>query len=189
MILTYENVNRLSNKEKKEIRNWRNQDFVRAHMFKTAIIKEDEHEAFVRKLELNQEYRMYRVALDGRIIGIATITTLTDGSIIYGSYLTHEEDMNSGLGFVMEYCFLRQAFEVMKISRVRVRIRTDNTKVIRLHEKMGYIEVKRDAEAVDMEMRLPEWVNCVDRLDELVSRVADVSQVVFVETSFQKEAP
>lgn len=124
----------------KNLRDWRNQDFVRQRMLNQQIITEEEHAGFIEHLKNNKEKRYYISFLGSRPFGVLCYDfDKKNNNLEFGYYLIEQDLINSGLGIVMEYSLLNHAFYDLKVNKVFCRTLASNEKVVSLHTKFGFV--------------------------------------------------
>lgn len=139
--ISFKNIMDLDDKYKKELRNWRNQEFVREKMLNTHIITEEEHYKFLDRVKDNDDKRIYVSFKGDKPLGVITYEYFRDvDKVEFGFYLVDEKYMNGGYGIVMEYAFLEYVFDKIKPKKVFCRTKKENAKVISLHSKFGFVE-------------------------------------------------
>ncbi|ENK0555900.1 UDP-4-amino-4,6-dideoxy-N-acetyl-beta-L-altrosamine N-acetyltransferase [Clostridium sporogenes] len=130
---------KLNQKYKNKLRIWRNQDFVRKNMFCQEIITKEQHSQFIDSL-IERTDKKFLIAFRNNIpFGVLYYTFFEkDNSIEFGYYLIQQNDINSGLGIVLEYMLLEHAFENIGAEKVFARTFDFNNKVVNLHKKFGF---------------------------------------------------
>ncbi|OQA16771.1 MAG: hypothetical protein BWY64_02453 [bacterium ADurb.Bin363] len=122
------------------LRNWRNQDFVREKMFNQGLISEDEHGKFIEHLREISEKRLYICFIGEKAFGVLDYNLfINNNSLEFGYYLIEQGYTNSGLGIVMEYALLNHAFYDLNVHKVFCRTLSNNEKVISLHKNFGFL--------------------------------------------------
>lgn len=111
---TYSFVNVLQSPYKYQLREWRNQDFVRLRMINQGIISEEEHERYLDILRDSDTKESYVMMRNGNEpVGVANINWNSDKSEVEsGLYLVHEEDLDSGLGVIIIWAINEYIYEV-----------------------------------------------------------------------------
>lgn len=88
----------------RDIRLWRNQEFVRCNMFCQDIITEAEHNAWVQRVKADADRMVFVFYLDDVPFGVETYTYDRENQWVkVGNYLTAEEYQSLGYGVILTY--------------------------------------------------------------------------------------
>ncbi|AKA70305.1 GNAT family N-acetyltransferase [Clostridium scatologenes] len=135
--ITFFNILDLDDEYRINLRNWRNQDFVRSKMFNDSIISYDEHMKFLEILKKRNDKKFFVCFCDNKPLAVLCYD-IFDDSIEFGYYLVNKEYINSGFGAVLEYALLNHGFYKLNIYKMFCRTLDTNKKVIELHKKFGF---------------------------------------------------
>lgn len=134
--ITFKNL--LDTPYTKELRIWRNQDFVRKNMTNHDIIGEEEHEAYLQSLRDNPSNKVFVALNNDEPLAIITIKiNPQEGYVEPGTYIINEAYLGKGYGIIMSYMRLEYIFELMPQGRMRTVILDKNERNINLQKKMG----------------------------------------------------
>lgn len=86
------------------IRNWRNQEFVRCNMFCQDIISEEEHSQWIKRVKADDNKNVFVFYLDDVPFGVEIYTYDTENQWVeVGNYLVSEEYQAMGYGVILSY--------------------------------------------------------------------------------------
>lgn len=86
------------------IRNWRNQEFVRRNMFCQDIISEEEHSQWIKRVKADDNKNVFVFYLDDVPFGVEIYTYDTENQWVeVGNYLVSEEYQAMGYGVILSY--------------------------------------------------------------------------------------
>lgn len=122
-----------------QILNWRNQEEIRKWMYNSAVIPEDEHKAWYDAmlqdeskqwliLEWNDEPQAVVYFYD-----ISYMSRVSD----WGFYPTPQA--MQGVSALIEYVALKYAFSGLGLRRLQCEVLSENSGVINLHKKSGFV--------------------------------------------------
>lgn len=121
-----------------ELRNWRNQDFVRGNMTNHDIISEAEHNKYLDSLRHSKDNKIFVAFADKEPLAVITIKINTEENYIEpGMYIVNKNYLGKGYGIIMSYVRLEYIFAAMPEGRMRTVILDKNEKNINLQQKMG----------------------------------------------------
>jgi RimJ/RimL family protein N-acetyltransferase len=140
----YINFKNLDKKTQMKILKWRNQFFVRKSMITNNIISEEEHIKFLILLNHSKEKQNYLFFFNNKPIGVFYYSFKNHLECEFGYYLIDENFVSSGYGILIEYIALKIFFEKNEnySKKFFCRTRKDNSKVINLHKKLGFLSEK-----------------------------------------------
>ena len=124
---------------KEQLREWRNQPFVRSQMIQSEEISPSAHEAYLQNLPNHPTRQVYFLVEGEQPLGVINLDWFQKkSSLEFGFFVIHEKDQYRGLGALMEYMILEYAFSQLTVSNVYCRTLTTNEKTIALHRKFGF---------------------------------------------------
>ena len=129
-----------------EILHLRNLDEIRKWMTNPEVISEADHFSFVERLKGNQERLYYAVYRDGNILGTYNLTKEKDGIWERGIFAN---PTTQGKGKTEQW--ERQIMSTLPqygIKALTAKVKLDNPRSVRYHEKLGYQEQSRDDEYI-----------------------------------------
>lgn len=140
------------------IRQWRNQERVRAQLFGSQELSEAEHLAwFERYLQESAEYSF--VAFDGaRPVGHAALYNQNPalGSAEFGRlYVGDERDLGKGFGAVITLAVTDFALRALKLQWLTLRVREDNRRAIEVYSAAGFKHAVRSEGKLTMALNGP----------------------------------
>ena len=105
------------------IREWRNQDFVRKNMFHQDIIGEEEHNRWIQRVKDDQRKHLFVFYLDDEPFGVEIYTyNEKDDYVEIGNYLTSIDYQAMGYGVIMSYFGLDIMYNVLGYERMESEI-------------------------------------------------------------------
>lgn len=132
---------RLDEETIKQIRNWRNQDFVRKMMYTQHEISEQEHLGFVENLKKDPNRGLFVYYLDEEPFGVFQyVWNREEESIRTGWYLTKEEYQDMGYGVFLRFFSLEIIYKVLKAKQVVGEVLGSNEKALLYYGKPDRIE-------------------------------------------------
>lgn len=135
-----------SQKQLLEILRLRNLDAIRLWMTNPEVISEDEHFKFVERLKRNKDRLYFAIYRDGTLVGTYNLTKEKEGVWERGIFAN---PTTQGKGETQKW-----EREILKglsqygIKALTAKVKLDNPKSIRYHEKLGYLEQSRDNEYI-----------------------------------------
>lgn len=138
-----------------DIRNWRNQDFVRQNMFCQDIITEEEHNQWIQKVKMNDNKNLFVFYLDDVPFGVVIYTYDTVNEWVEaGFYLIAEEYQEMGYGVIMSFFTSEIAYNVLEYGKGYGEIRGHNKRAARinrfLRREIKEEQVSLNSEACDV---------------------------------------
>lgn len=129
-----------------EILNLRNLESIRMWMTNPEIISEESHFNFVEKLKDNKDRLYFAIFDDGVLVGTYNLTRNEDGSWERGLFAN---PITQGKGETKRWELnLLSGLPLYGIEVVTAKVKLDNVRSIRYHEKVGYKETFRDNEYI-----------------------------------------
>ena len=135
-----------------EILQLRNRDDVRCWMTHPEMISQEEHFGFVERLKGRQDRLYYAVYREGNLLGTYNLTQEEEGVWERGIY-ANPAWQGSGETARWE----REIFSGLPakgIRRLTAKVKLDNGRSLRYHQKMGFVEQSRDDEYVYFSLNL-----------------------------------
>lgn len=136
--ISFIDILNLGDQYKNNLREWRNQDFVRQKMFNDKIISLDEHIRFLECLKENESKKIFVCFCNMEPFAILQYDVCADNSMEFGYYLINKKWIDGGFGIVLEYAILNYGFYKLKVDKIFCRTLKINTKIIALHKKFGF---------------------------------------------------
>ena len=142
----FKNYTDCSDNEQRIILRWRNDEAIRKWMTNDDPISEEDHFNFIKRLKGDEERAYFAVFFQSHYVASIYMTDLEMESGERGIYVV---PVNQGKGTTqnIEIAFLKY-LKKNGIKRVRAKVRTNNQRSARYHEKMGYTEDRRDEEYI-----------------------------------------
>ena len=135
-----------------EILRLRNREDVRVWMVSPEIISEEDHFRFVESLKGNPDRVYYAVYRNGQLVGTYNLTKEDEGVWERG-IIANPETKRKGETLRWESRIL-SGLPKYGIKAVVAKVKQNNPRSIRYHEKLGYREQSRDDEYVYYILRL-----------------------------------
>ncbi len=143
VIINYVDCNRA---QQREILALRNLEEVRIWMVNPEIIQEEDHFKFVESLRENTDRRYFAIYRDGVLLGTYNLTNEGDG--VWGrGIIANPSSQGTGQTIRWERQIL-DGLNKYGIKAISAKVKQDNIRSIRYHEKIGYIEQSRDGEYI-----------------------------------------
>ncbi len=96
----------LSDKKYNQIRDYRNQEYIRKVSLSDKIITPEEHQEYKKLLEKQDIYFAYLITCDNKDYGVITFKKINSHTCAVGEYLVKEEYKFEGGGVANRYCML-----------------------------------------------------------------------------------
>ena len=135
-----------------EILNLRNLEDVRKWMVNPEIISEENHFKFVEGLKGNSNRLYFAIYKNGSLVGTYNLTKEEDG-IWERGIIANPENQGKGETALWERQIL-SGLSNLGIKAVTAKVKQNNPRSIRYHEKLGYQEQSRDNEYIYYILRL-----------------------------------
>lgn len=132
--------------QQKEILDLRNLDCVRVWMVNPDVISEASHLQFVENLKEDKNRLYYAVYRNGILVGTYNLTKEKD-SVWERGIIANPAIQGTGETEKWERQILSR-ISCLGIDRVTAKVKQDNIRSIRYHEKVGYKELAKDKEYV-----------------------------------------
>lgn len=161
-----------------QVRDWRNNDFVRKHMFNNQIITENEHKGFLDGLQNSVNRKYYIAFFDGKPFGVLNTNIDSDGKKLeFGYYLTDIRYVDGGFGAILEYALLNHAFFSLNVKTVFCRVLTENKKVISLHKRFGFEIIMSDEEICFQSIGAERWKEKQKYIENIIGSILPISDI------------
>jgi UDP-4-amino-4,6-dideoxy-N-acetyl-beta-L-altrosamine N-acetyltransferase len=124
---------------------WRNSPEVAAYMYGDHLISQAEHDHWFAGLRGAHDRRYWIIEADAAPVGVANLAKidLSARKCEWAYYLGDPSTRGKGLGAQVEYIVLRHVFEWMALNKLWCEVLAENTTVIRLHERFGFVPEAR----------------------------------------------
>ena len=135
-----------------EILRLRNLNAIRKWMVNPDVIPEENHFRFIEKLKRNSERLYFAIYRDGLLVGTYNLTK-EEGDVWERGIFANPETQGKGETAVWE----RQILTLLPakgIKTISAKVKLDNIRSIKYHEKLGYQEQTRDNEYIYYILRL-----------------------------------
>lgn len=129
-----------NDKQKKSVRDVRNQLGVREAMYTEHEISLDEHLGWMRRVESDKKQIVFIVFVDEVVSGVVSVNAIDrlHKKSDWAFYL--DESARGGLGAALEFSLINFVFEVLDIEKLNCEVIEKNEAVVKLHKKFGFIE-------------------------------------------------
>ena len=131
----------------------RNRDDVRSWMVNPEVIPEENHFKFVESLKGNPNRLYYAIYKNGVLVGTYNLTNEGDG-IWERGIIANPSTQGTGQTEKWERQILNSLLSDIKA--VSAKVKQDNVRSVKYHEKLGYKEQSRDIEYIYYMLRLHE---------------------------------
>jgi UDP-4-amino-4,6-dideoxy-N-acetyl-beta-L-altrosamine N-acetyltransferase len=123
-----------------QIRAWRNDPAISAYMYTEHDISEEEHDAWLRRLQTLDDRLGWIIELDGKPVGAAYVTEIdrVHRNAMWAFYLADPSVRGRGVGSVVEAFVLETAFETLKLHKLSCEVMSFNENVVAMHRKFGF---------------------------------------------------
>ncbi len=94
--------------------------------------------------------RRFAIIADGNYVGNIQLTDIDHDEAVYHIFIGEKTYWGTGVAYEATELILAYAFEELQLKAVRLRVRTEHERAIRLYLKAGFEERRRDDEFVYM---------------------------------------
>jgi UDP-4-amino-4,6-dideoxy-N-acetyl-beta-L-altrosamine N-acetyltransferase len=120
---------------------WHNSDHIRAASFNDHLMTEQEHQQWFDSLKT--ERRSKHLIFESRQVPLGLVRFAhiekRHNTAQWGFYLG-DTQLPKGTGTVLTYFGLEYAFSELQVRKITAEVLADNSKSIRLHEKLGFVK-------------------------------------------------
>ena len=142
-VINYVNCTR---EQQREILTLRNLEEVRKWMVNPEVIREEDHFRFVESLRGKTDRRYFAVYKGGELLGTYNLTNEGDGVWERG-IIANPSSQGTGQTERWERQIL-DGLDKYSIKTISAKVKQDNMRSIKYHEKLGYKEQRRDGEYI-----------------------------------------
>jgi len=165
------------------IRNLRNQEPVRKHMYTSHEITESEHQDWLASLQGNLRQKVFVVLQDEQAVGVVSLNAINSlhRTADWAFYLDSERQ-GKGLGSRVEFWMLDYSFNEAGLEKLNCEVLETNTAVINMHLKFGFkLEGTRRKHILKEGVRIDvallgitkdEWASKRPELEPLIKRLS-----------------
>lgn len=186
--LHFENI--VDSKYKFDVRDWRNQEFVRKNMIDSSEITLEQHTSYLEMLRTSASQKVYIALLDDEPIAVMTFRIYNDDNkIVSGSYLIKEEYLGKGFGAVLGYVRMEYIFNKMPTGRMSTLVMASNKKNLQLQKDFGCTITKeediirangKEDKLITLEMTHEEWLSKKIKIERVISRLILLENISFI---------
>lgn len=128
--------------EKKMILNWRNDNTIKQWMYDTTDISLESHLNYINSLESSKTKQYMAVKKENQYIGVVYFTNIDfkNKSTYFGLYANPFEKI-AGVGRILEEICIKYAFDMLKLSKLKLEVFSDNKKALNLYKKYKFEKV------------------------------------------------
>lgn len=183
--------NLLDTPYREQVREWRNQEFVRENMFDNRPISPENHAKYLKKLETSDTHKVFVMFYDDEPAAVMTMVHIPEENCIEtGSYLVHEETRGRGYGAITGYARLEYVFAHMPDGKMKTEILAHNEKNLSLQKSFGCaLEGTREAVKSDGSTELTyiytmdheTWEERKPFLQRIIGRLIPLDQITWIE--------
>ena len=141
---------------------WRNHEKVRKCMLNQDEISLNNHLAFIEYLKTTKEKLYFLVQQNDNFIGVIDFYNFKDSSCEFGLYANPEMKL-AGIGKILTESSIKYAFDVLKLSSLKLEVFSDNAKALGLYRSFNfkeYAQKKIDEKTlISMELNNKEKTN------------------------------
>ena len=135
-----------THEQQQEILRLRNLDTIRKWMVNPEIISEENHFKFIEKLKGNCDRLYFAIYHEGLLVGTYNLTKESDDVWERGIF-ANPETQGKGETAYWEHQIL-DSLPAKGIKTISAKVKLDNIRSIKYHEKLGYQEQTRDNDYV-----------------------------------------
>lgn len=121
---------------------WRNNDNIRKWMYDSQIISIENHFKFIKNLKNSKKNRYFLVDKDNEDIGVIYFNEIDHDLKSATCGLYADPDLKaSGIGTILEDLCIKYAFDILKLTTLKLEVFSDNIRAISLYKKFDFKEV------------------------------------------------
>ena len=134
-------LRRLAAEDSDQVLAWRNTPEVAAYMYGDHLIGQAEHARWLEAALSRPDRAYWIIELDGAPVGLANLVRIDAAAsrCDWAFYLADPAVRGRGVGAAVEWLVLGHVFEGLGLNKLWCEVFTDNTAVLRLHERFGFI--------------------------------------------------
>ncbi|WP_440903924.1 GNAT family N-acetyltransferase [Catenovulum sp. SX2] len=160
------------------LREWRNQNDIRAQMGDTALISAELHQAWFDKIEHSQQQLHYIIQYKQQLIGSINVRNsdglnLTDCKLAeVGLYISAPEYRNNMLAFAPSLLLNDYLFEQLQIIELKSKVRSSNAAALKYNQALGYqlSPIADDNEFIEISLTADNYKKATQMVKRLLSR-------------------
>ena len=173
------NLKSINSKDKKIIRNLRNEKDIRKNMFTSHLISEKEHSIWLKKIKSQSKEIFYGIYFEDQIVGGLGLKDILKKKQAYWSFYISNKNKVSGLGALVEYKALNFFFKFYKFLKINCFVLKKNQLVIKLHKKFGFVECKTTdkkmkinyyKKVIKLELKNSDWKKISKKFENLFNK-------------------
>ena len=149
------NFTELTLEQKEMILEWRNSEEIKKWMYSQKKIDYLDHINFIESLKKRKDKLYFLLKDQENYLGVIDFTEINKDSCYYGFYGNPNLKI-PGMGRILEKISLDYAFNILKVTSLKLEVFKNNTQVRNLHKKNGFREVSEkimnDKEVICMEL-------------------------------------
>ena len=134
---------------------WRNHEKVRKYMLNQDEISLKNHLDFIEYLKTTKEKLYFLVAQNDDFIGVIDFYNFKNSSCEFGLYANPEIKL-AGIGKILIESSIEYAFDILKLSSLKLEVFADNEKAMCLYKRYGFkdsgIKTANDKNVICMEL-------------------------------------
>lgn len=175
------NLRSMIDSDLEQVLEWRNSERVRENMYTDSLISFEEHQDWFQKV-LYDQTAIYKIfEFQNRAVGVANAVQIDlKNSKCFWAFYLGETNIPNGSGAIMEFLFLEELFEKIKIRKISCEIFEFNASTIKLHKKFGFqqeglfkqefLKKERYENVVRLALFQEEWLNTKEKMQKVCFR-------------------
>jgi UDP-4-amino-4,6-dideoxy-N-acetyl-beta-L-altrosamine N-acetyltransferase len=134
-------LRRLATGDSARVLAWRNSPAVAAFMYADHLIGPGEHARWFTSAVSDPDRRYWMIEVDGAPTGVANLVGIQPQHrrCDWAYYLAEPEARGRGVGSQVEFGVLDHVFGVMGLNKIWCEVLADNTPVLTLHKRFGFV--------------------------------------------------
>lgn len=160
----------LTDNEKVEILEWRNNIEVRKVMFEKEEISLENHLRFIESLKNNKSKLYYLAEMSEKSFGVIDYYNIQEKEAWWGYYVKPEL-IGKSFGVLLEFVVLEYAFNELKLEKLKCETLEINKPVVKLHNSFGFKEVQNIDGVVEMEITKDVWNNKRGLFEKMIEKL------------------
>jgi len=133
-------ITKCTDKQKKSVREVRNQESVRKSMYTEHKIPLNEHLAWVERLQSDNRQIVFVVLLDDVVSGVVSVNAIDRLHLKSDWAFYLDANVRGGLGAALEFGLINFVFQRVGLEKLNCEVMETNEAVVKLHKKFGFVE-------------------------------------------------
>jgi len=105
---------------------------------------------WIKDVLARDDARRFAIVSDGHYVGNIQLTNINKNEASYHIFIGEREFWGHGIAYEATQLIISYAFQKFELDSVKLKVRLENEKGIKLYKKSGFHEISRDEEFITM---------------------------------------